>query len=103
MKRIPSLDGLRAVSISLVVAGHWVELHYQSSAAADVAGGGVGGGVFCDWGGGFFFCYFGISDYDSVVERVWQDLNDWVAGILCAAGLPDFAGGDCIYGAGVCD
>jgi peptidoglycan/LPS O-acetylase OafA/YrhL len=38
MKRIPSLDGLRAVSISLVVAGHWVELHYQSSAAADVAG-----------------------------------------------------------------
>jgi peptidoglycan/LPS O-acetylase OafA/YrhL len=38
MKRIPSLDGLRAVSISLVVVGHWVELHYQSSTTADVAG-----------------------------------------------------------------
>src|ERR1700691_870459 len=65
-------------------------------------GGGCGGGV-CESGGEDFFCYFGISDYDSVVERVWQDLDDWVAGILCAAGLPDFAGGDCIYGAGVCD
>jgi peptidoglycan/LPS O-acetylase OafA/YrhL len=38
MKRIPSLDGLRAISILLVVVGHWVELHYQSSTAADVAG-----------------------------------------------------------------
>jgi peptidoglycan/LPS O-acetylase OafA/YrhL len=35
MKRIPSLDGLRAVSISLVVVGHWAELRYHS----DVAGG----------------------------------------------------------------
>jgi peptidoglycan/LPS O-acetylase OafA/YrhL len=34
MKRIPSLDGLRAISISLVVAGHWAELRYHS----DVAG-----------------------------------------------------------------
>jgi peptidoglycan/LPS O-acetylase OafA/YrhL len=36
--RIPSLDGLRAISISLVVVGHWAELRYHSSPAADVAG-----------------------------------------------------------------
>jgi len=38
MKRIPSLDGLRAISISLVVVGHSAELRYHSSTAADVAG-----------------------------------------------------------------
>ncbi|MGP0020453.1 MAG: acyltransferase family protein [Candidatus Sulfotelmatobacter sp.] len=38
MKRIPSLDGLRAISISLVVVGHGVELRYHSSTTADVAG-----------------------------------------------------------------
>jgi len=38
MKRIPSLDGLRAISISLVVVGHWTESRYHSSMAADVAG-----------------------------------------------------------------
>jgi peptidoglycan/LPS O-acetylase OafA/YrhL len=38
MKRIPSLDGVRAISISLVVVGHWAELRYQSSTARDVAG-----------------------------------------------------------------
>jgi peptidoglycan/LPS O-acetylase OafA/YrhL len=32
MKRIPSLDGLRAISISLVIAGHWSESHYGVSA-----------------------------------------------------------------------
>lgn len=38
MKRIPSLDGLRAISILLVIGGHWAELRYHSSMAADVAG-----------------------------------------------------------------
>jgi peptidoglycan/LPS O-acetylase OafA/YrhL len=38
MKRIPSLDGLRAISILLVIGGHWGELRYHSSMAADVAG-----------------------------------------------------------------
>jgi peptidoglycan/LPS O-acetylase OafA/YrhL len=41
MKRIPSLDGLRAISISLVVAGHWVELHYKSDVAGAFANLGV--------------------------------------------------------------
>ena len=40
-KRIPSLDGLRAISISLVVAGHWVELHYHSDVAGAFANLGV--------------------------------------------------------------
>lgn len=34
MNRIPSLDGWRAFAISLVVMGHWAELHFHS----DVAG-----------------------------------------------------------------
>lgn len=34
MKRIPSLDGVRAFAISLVVLGHWAEVKYQS----DIAG-----------------------------------------------------------------
>jgi peptidoglycan/LPS O-acetylase OafA/YrhL len=38
MKRIPSLDGLRAISILLVVVGHWAELRYHASTAGDVAG-----------------------------------------------------------------
>jgi peptidoglycan/LPS O-acetylase OafA/YrhL len=41
MKRIPSLDGLRAVSILLVVAGHWLSLHYQSDVAGAFANLGV--------------------------------------------------------------
>lgn len=34
MGRIPSLDGVRAIAISLVVMGHWVESNYES----DIAG-----------------------------------------------------------------
>lgn len=41
MNRIPSLDGLRAVSISFVVVGHWVELRYHSDVAGAFANLGV--------------------------------------------------------------
>ena len=41
MNRIPSLDGLRAISISLVVAGHWAELRYHSDIAGAFANLGV--------------------------------------------------------------
>ncbi len=41
MKRIPSLDGLRAISISLVVVGHWAELRYHSDVAGAFANLGV--------------------------------------------------------------
>ena len=37
MKRIPSLDGLRAIAISLVVLGHWAEVGYQSPIAGAYA------------------------------------------------------------------
>lgn len=41
MNRIPSLDGLRAISISMVLVGHWTELHYHSDIAGAVANLGV--------------------------------------------------------------
>jgi peptidoglycan/LPS O-acetylase OafA/YrhL len=41
MQRIPSLDGLRAISILLVVAGHWAELRYHSDVAGAFANLGV--------------------------------------------------------------
>jgi peptidoglycan/LPS O-acetylase OafA/YrhL len=41
MNRIPSLDGLRAVSILLVVCGHWAELRYHSDIAGAFANLGV--------------------------------------------------------------
>lgn len=37
MNRIPSLDGLRAIAISLVVMGHWVEVRYHSEMAGSFA------------------------------------------------------------------
>lgn len=41
MKRIPSLDGMRAVSIALVVIGHWAELRFRSNVAGAFANLGV--------------------------------------------------------------
>src|SRR5262252_2968410 len=41
MTRIPSLDGMRAISISLVVIGHWAELRYHSDIAGAFANLGV--------------------------------------------------------------
>ncbi len=41
MTRIPSLDGLRAISIALVVIGHWAELRYHSDVAGAFANLGV--------------------------------------------------------------
>ena len=41
MERIPSLDGMRAISIALVLAGHWVELRYHSDVAGAFANLGV--------------------------------------------------------------
>jgi peptidoglycan/LPS O-acetylase OafA/YrhL len=41
MKRIPSLDGLRAISILLVLVGHWAELRYHSDVAGAFANLGV--------------------------------------------------------------
>ncbi len=41
MNRIPSLDGLRATSIVLVVVGHWAELRYHSDVAGAFANLGV--------------------------------------------------------------
>jgi peptidoglycan/LPS O-acetylase OafA/YrhL len=38
VNRIPSLDGLRAISILLVVIGHWAELRLRPSTGADIAG-----------------------------------------------------------------
>lgn len=37
MKRIPSLDGLRAISILLVVVGHWLSVRYASDVALSYA------------------------------------------------------------------
>ena len=41
MNRIPSLDGMRALSITLVVLGHWAELKYHSDVAGAFANLGV--------------------------------------------------------------
>jgi len=49
MRRIPSLDGLRAISILLVVLGHWTELHYKWEV----------GGAFANLGVRIFFVISG--------------------------------------------
>jgi peptidoglycan/LPS O-acetylase OafA/YrhL len=49
MRHIPSLDGLRAISILMVVIGHWASLHYES----DV------GGAFANLGVRIFFVISG--------------------------------------------
>src|SRR5580692_8833760 len=49
------------------------------------AGGGRGGSI-CESGRENLFHYFRVSDYDAVVEGIWEDFDDWVAGILRAAG-----------------
>lgn len=41
MERIPSLDGVRGVSIALVVVGHWAELRFHSDVAGAFANLGV--------------------------------------------------------------
>ena len=37
MKRIPSLDGVRAIAISLVMWGHWAEVRFHSPIAGAYA------------------------------------------------------------------
>jgi peptidoglycan/LPS O-acetylase OafA/YrhL len=49
MKRIPSLDGLRAISIAMVVMGHWTSLRYQWEV----------GGAFANLGVRIFFIISG--------------------------------------------
>jgi peptidoglycan/LPS O-acetylase OafA/YrhL len=49
MSRIPSLDGLRAISISMVVIGHWTSLHYHAEV----------GGAFANLGVRIFFIISG--------------------------------------------
>jgi peptidoglycan/LPS O-acetylase OafA/YrhL len=41
VKRIPSLDGLRAISVTLVVGGHWITWHHFSPVAQAYANLGV--------------------------------------------------------------
>ena len=49
MRRIPSLDGLRAISILMVVIGHWTSLHYHWEV----------GGAFANLGVRIFFIISG--------------------------------------------
>jgi peptidoglycan/LPS O-acetylase OafA/YrhL len=49
MRHIPSLDGLRAISILMVVIGHWASLHYESEV----------GGAFANLGVRIFFIISG--------------------------------------------
>lgn len=49
MKRIPSLDGVRAIAILMVVVGHWAEVSYHSAIA----------GAYASLGRRFFFVISG--------------------------------------------
>jgi len=105
-----ALFSLCALPVILVSTGY----AQVNGAPASVTSPGFGGrpvngtppsvtSLVCESGGEDFFCYFRVSDYDFVVEGVWENFDDWVAGILCAAGVPDFAGGDCVHVGSVCD
>ena len=98
MRRIPSLDGLRAVSILLVVVGHWAELRYKSDVViSDVAG------SFANLGVRIFFVISGYLITTLLLKEQAQNIDDSAAGILCAARVPDSSGGHVLYAAGVCD
>ena len=65
MKRIPSLDGLRAISISLVVVGL-----KGVAISSDVAG------AFANLGVRIFFIISGYLDYYVAVEGAGEYLHD---------------------------
>jgi hypothetical protein len=58
MRRIPSLDGLRAISI-LMVVGHWSRFHDES----------LGVVCLCEYGRPDFLCDIGIPDHRSFVNE----------------------------------
>ena len=83
VKRIPSLDGLRAISISLVIVGHsWASslrpsrldrhLSLLKHRRADI------------------FCYFRISDNHDFAERAWPDGDNQPSRVLSTTRLQNF-------------
>jgi peptidoglycan/LPS O-acetylase OafA/YrhL len=93
MNRIPSLDGARAIAIAMVVWGHWAEVRFQSPIA----------GAYASLGRRIFFVLSGYLITILLMKEYDRNVDDRAAEILCAAGVPDFAGGDFIQGAGICD
>ncbi len=67
MKRIPSLDGLRAISIMVVVLGHLAKSRPERP--ADFLG------SLREYWCTHLFRDFWISDYDHPAERAEQDLD----------------------------
>jgi hypothetical protein len=92
MRHTPSLDGLRAISISMVVIGHGASLHYESEV----------GGVY-EFGCEDFFIISGYLIATLLLKEVRENFNHSAARVLCAAGVPDPSRGDCVYAAGVPD